>query len=99
VACCATVCALDQFCCIGEWDRVCARKARENCHNVCQCAAFGNFDAPASIDLRDAAQFLNCFSGETATPIAPACACADYDDDGDADLGDFAVFVTVLGTP
>jgi hypothetical protein len=99
VACCETVCALDEFCCIGEWDDLCARKARANCLNVCECDAFGNFDARPSIDLSDAAQFLNCFSGETTTPVAAACACADYDGDGDADLGNFAVFVDLLGSP
>lgn len=29
-ACCQTVCTLDEFCCRGEWDGLCAQKAIEN---------------------------------------------------------------------
>ena len=93
------MCAIDAFCCTGEWDDVCARNARANCLNVCDCAVFGNFDAEPSIDLRDAAQFFNCFSGETSVPVPTACACADYDGDGDAGLGDFAVFEAAFDLP
>ena len=98
-ACCEIVCALDEFCCTSEWDSVCARKAGENCPNICECAAFGDFDDRPAIDLRDAARFLNCFSGETTVQIPVECACADYDGDGDADLTDYAAFAAVLGGP
>lgn len=96
--CCRTVCALDEFCCIGEWDDVCARKARENCLNVCDCEVFGDFDGNALIDLGDAAQMQNCFSGDGSTLIPLACACADYDGDGDADLSDATHFINAWTT-
>lgn len=98
-ACCQTVCTLDEFCCTGEWDDVCARKARDNCLNVCDCESFGNFEADPAIDLRDVAAFQNCFSGDGSAPVPPACACADYDGDGDSDLPDFALFVELLAVP
>ncbi|MDO8629030.1 MAG: hypothetical protein Q7R41_00925 [Phycisphaerales bacterium] len=90
-ACCQAVCTLDEYCCTGEWDGVCAQKAVAHCLNVCACESFGNFDADPAIDLRDAAAFQNCFSGDGSAPIPPACACADYDGDGDADLMDYQV--------
>jgi len=97
--CCHTVCTFDSYCCTGEWDDICARKARENCLNVCACPSFGNFDADPAIDLRDAAAFLNCFSGDGSSPVPSSCACADYDGDGDADLQDFRVLTDLLQSP
>jgi hypothetical protein len=100
-ACCEKVCVElgDEICCTGEWDDVCARKARESCLNVCDCDSFGNFDADPAIDLRDAAAYQICFSGDGSSPVPSACACADYDGDGDADLQDFALFVELLAAP
>jgi len=91
-ACCELVCDLDIFCCRGEWDTVCANKARLNCPNVCECVLFGDFDATAAVDLLDFASFQLCFSGAGGGPLAAGCACADYDGDDDADLADFARF-------
>jgi hypothetical protein len=63
---------------------------------LCDCDDFGNFDADIAINLRDAAAFANCFSGNGSAPMAVECACADYDGDGDADLDDFAVFAVLM---
>lgn len=94
--CCEIVCALDSFCCRGEWDSVCARKARDNCPNVCECESFGEFDDAPPVDLRDVAGYFNCFTGSSGTTSGDACACSDYDGDGDSDLFDYAVFAPLL---
>jgi hypothetical protein len=92
--CCKTVCEIDDYCCNEEWDIVCSNLANNNCLNVCDCDDFGNFDDQEAISLRDAARFLNCFSGIAS--VSGACACADYDGDGDADLRDYEVFAGLL---
>jgi len=94
--CCETICSVDSLCCTDVWDSVCAREANENCHNVCDCEDFGNFDADPDINLFDASAFLICFSGDGSAPVAAACACADYDGDGDADLTDFSRLAALL---
>ena len=94
--CCEIVCALDSFCCRGEWDSVCARKARDNCPNVCDCESFGEFDNTPPVDLRDVAGLFNCFTGSGGDTSGETCACSDYDGDGDSDLFDYAVFVPLL---
>jgi len=94
--CCQIVCALDSFCCDGEWDGPCVNKARANCPNICVCDSFGDFDAGTTVDLVDVASFLTCFTGAGSGPVAPGCECADYDADDDADLSDFAVFQALL---
>ena len=33
--CCDTICATDTFCCVVEWDDVCARQAAEVCSLGC----------------------------------------------------------------
>jgi len=33
--CCNTVCALDPFCCLGEWDDVCAQEEAQYCRSAC----------------------------------------------------------------
>lgn len=97
--CCYMVCELDPTCCTDAWSFSCARTARENCLNVCDCDAFGNFDSHPLVDLSDAAAMLRCFSGAQAALIPSSCACADYDGDGDSDLDDFAAFVGVWNGP
>ena len=98
-ACCQTVCELDSTCCTNGWGLSCARAARDNCLNVCECTDFGNFDADPRIDLSDAASMLNCFSGAGSAPVPSLCPCADYDGDGDCDLNDFSIFAGVLNGP
>jgi len=95
--CCQIVCDLDPFCCRGEWDGPCARKARENCPNICLCDTFGDFDLSATVDLFDVASFFTCFTGAGNGPVAAGCECGDYDADGDSDLVDFAALKALLG--
>jgi hypothetical protein len=52
---------------------------------ACVCAPSGN------VDLADFAWFAPCIQGP-GVPVTPECLCADRDQDGDADLGDFASF-------
>ncbi len=97
--CCEIVCIElgDEFCCRGKWDDVCARKARENCPNVCSCADFGDMNEDGGIDLRDVAAFQNCFSGNAA--VDDACACGDWDADDHIDLADYEVLHGLLAAP
>jgi hypothetical protein len=95
-ACCQTVCEMDSVCCTEVWDNICAREAAENCVHVCECAEYGNFDADSTINLRDAAAFMNCYSGSGSPPAHVECACADYNGDGDSDLDDFGFFADLL---
>lgn len=94
--CCAIVCEQDSFCCRGEWDSVCARKARDSCPNVCDCDSFGEFDGATPVTLLDVAGLFNCFTGSGGVTSGDPCACSDYDGDGDSDLLDYAVFVPLL---
>lgn len=52
----------------------------------------GNCHFDGTIDLRDAAELMRCFTGDAGGPIDPTCACADYDDNLAVDLNDFADF-------
>jgi len=88
---------IDGFCCREEWDDLCARKARDNCVNVCDCVLFGDLDNDGVVNLVDVARFQNCFNGADGGLVAPDCACADYDGDGDVDLADVVAFVALLG--
>ncbi len=95
--CCNIVCIElgDEFCCRGEWDDVCARKARDNCPNICICDQFGDMNEDGAVDLSDVAGFQNCFTGRGGS-IEDACACADYDADDDVDLADYKVVHELL---
>lgn len=98
-ACCETVCQIDPTCCTGGWGFSCARAARENCLNVCDCDQFGDFDGDLDHDLADLADFLACFNGSNGGDVSLACACADYDGDGDADLTDFSQLFSLISGP
>ncbi len=98
-ACCQTVCEIDSACCTDGWSISCARTARENCPNICDCDSFGDFDANGQVDLRDVAAFQRCFSGNSLAPLPTACACSDYDGDGHANLTDLPALLDVLDGP
>ena len=99
-ACCDLVCNVlgDGFCCRIEWDDVCARKANENCPNVCVCAMFADLDDNGLVNLGDFARFQNCFTGNVGT-VGDECACADYNGDDRVTLADFAAFFEVFTVP
>ncbi len=98
--CCELICIElgDEFCCRGKWDLVCARKAGENCPNVCDCETFGELSGDGVVDLRDFAKFSNCFTGPGGSVPDP-CACADYDGDDDVDAEDVDPFVNAWHIP
>lgn len=54
-------------------------------NDLCVCAP------SATVDLADFSWFAPCLAAP-GVPVAPECLCADRDQDGDADLGDFALF-------
>lgn len=56
---------------------------------------FGDTDGDGDADVDDLLTFLLCLTGPDI-PAAPACAAADGDLDGDADLADYALLATVL---
>lgn len=99
-ACCDLVCNVlgDGFCCRIEWDDVCARKANENCPNVCVCAMFADLDDNGIVNLRDFAMLQTCFTGNVGM-VGDECACADYDGNDRVGLADFAVFFDVFTAP
>lgn len=97
-ACCDLVCNLDEFCCRGEWDDVCARKARDHCPNICVCSMFADLDDNGVVNLRDFALFQNCFTSSSSV-IGDECACADYDADDRVTLPDFKAFLDALTGP
>lgn len=64
-----------------------------------ECEPFGDGDSDGDIDLRDAARFQNCFTGQSAAGLAGGCAFFDADDDGDVDLLDAAEFAGLIAGP
>jgi len=67
-ACCDLVCNVlgDGFCCRIEWDDVCARKAVENCPNICVCTMFADLDDNGVVNLRDFALFRTALRATAA---------------------------------
>lgn len=51
-----------------------------------------DFDADGDVDLRDFAEFQNCFTGEAPVECGPGCSLVDLDPDDDIDLSDFTDF-------
>lgn len=58
-----------------------------------------DFDSDGDTDLRDAAKFQNCFSGEAPAACPGGCDALDLDADDDIDLDDYTVFRSGLVTP
>lgn len=51
----------------------------------------GDWDVDCDVDLSDYSILFGCLTGPE-TPVVPECEATDLDEDGDADLADFAVF-------
>lgn len=72
---------------------------------VCISCAAGDFNGDDTIDLADYGFFADCVSGPGATPAPTAtgasadqCQIAfDADDDGDVDLADYSMWLSVFG--
>ncbi len=59
----------------------------------------GDADHDADHDLLDFAAFQNCFTGESAGPLAGPCVLFDFDLDEDIDFADFVEFESLLAGP
>lgn len=58
----------------------------------CQVAT-GDCNGDDTVDLIDLAEFIACMAGPNTGPLTAPCGCVDLDEDGDADLTDFALFM------
>jgi len=97
------------YCCNQEWDWRCAEYAFDLCTGVGGPGSiFLDFGAPPYQDetLKTYVDFLACFSGACSTdtcdpPIypEPCCLAKDYDEDGDVDGDDYALFEIGLTGP
>jgi hypothetical protein len=67
--------------------------------DVLLVSAPGDLDDDGHVDLRDYSYFLNCFSGSNLPYADPACALADLNLDGDADLEDAGRLISGLTGP
>lgn len=91
-ACCAAVCDIEPECCVVGWSSACTELVDKICFpTVCACDALGDFDNDGAVDLRDMAEFANCFTGLEGGPIDKVCACGDANGDASVDLLDYRV--------
>ncbi|MEE9294664.1 MAG: FG-GAP repeat protein [Phycisphaerae bacterium] len=58
----------------------------------------GDCDLSGAVDLVDFQAFHDCMTGSGSGPVAPNCLCADFDEDQDVDLHDFAGFQLAFTT-
>ncbi len=59
----------------------------------------GDFDRDQRVDLRDFAEFQQCFTGGGATDVTPCCRIFDFEPDADVDLNDAASFQLAITGP
>ncbi len=59
----------------------------------------GDADHDGDVDLVDFAEFQNCFTGQSAGPLAGQCVLFDFDLDEDVDFADFAELESLLAGP
>lgn len=64
---------------------------------IAACGSAGDFDGDCIVDLSDFVQFGACLAGPGGGPGEPQCQAADFDDDGDADLHNFAALQLFFG--
>ena len=93
-ACCELICSMGSRCCTVFWDSGCADAAAKFCPaSACGCALFGDLDEDDMINLRDAARFFTCFTGDgISPPLAQDCYCGDGDGDGTVNIDDYDAF-------
>jgi hypothetical protein len=103
-ACCATVCAVDAFCCDIGWDSICADEALQLCSVPCaqDCVTSDTFAPPpdGNVDAADLAFLLGDWG------VCPGC-CADTvtsrtfapPPDSVVDAADLAVLLGAWGSP
>lgn len=59
----------------------------------------GDVNGDEIVDLRDIADFINCFTGAGGGPVPGECAAADFNDNDDVALDDFDVLRAFLVGP
>lgn len=59
----------------------------------------GDFDRDQRVDLRDFAEFQQCFTGGGATDVTPCCRIFDFEADADVDLRDLPAFESAVTGP
>jgi hypothetical protein len=80
-ACCATVCEVDDACCLAEWDAVCAEYANQFCNpNQGNCAAGEVEDCDGSGECWTEAWIGDAYCDGTAQDFGADLCC--YDNDG-----------------
>jgi hypothetical protein len=92
---------------ISTWSSVPTAVATALYHNVVRVVALGDGDGSDTIDARDFSEFQACFTSDVGVVDPPAystepgqrCGVYDFDDDGDVDTNDFAVFRDVMRGP
>jgi hypothetical protein len=84
----------------SQWDSSPVSLPTGLVHARLHVVAPGDGDRTGRIDVRDAAQFQACYTGDVGPVVPPAyavagsrpCAVYDFDDDGDVDAGDWGRF-------
>ncbi len=102
IPCRDTICdqANDPVCCNDFWDCQCVQGtngvggARDLCGDLCNVV--GDCAIDFVLNLDDFAGFLLCRTGPGGGPISDHCTCADFDNDGDVDLIDWAELQRLL---
>lgn len=107
--CEAVVCARYPYCCATSWDFACTYKAFELCGGRGGPGTIElelTAEPPIELDLADYALFANCFTSACGDPPCdpplhtdPCCLNADFDNDGDSDLEDYAALLSGFSGP
>ncbi len=87
-ACCATVCQISSFCCVGEWSDGCAEIAASWCLELC-CPEY--LDGNGLVGPFDLAMLLFAWGPNPGDP-------ADFDDDGIVGPLDLATLLFAWGS-
>ncbi len=77
-SCCETVCAVDRFCCMSEWDDICARRATGLCtgsYNTCTVSA-GTCDATGGNGTPGCSDTTCC---NNVCAVDPFCCISEWD--------------------
>ncbi len=84
--CCETVCAFDPFCCVTNWDGLCATAAATSC---CDGKCVGDLTGDGVIDGADLGLLLAAWNTSTG--------CVDINGDGIVDGADLGILLSLWG--
>ncbi len=85
--CCAVVCSIASFCCVGEWNEGCAKIAAVSCLALC-CPE--DLDGDGQVRASDLARLLGAWGPNPGDP-------ADLDGNGIVNATDLATLLTAWG--